>query len=130
MTAKEVTFVTGLEFESFTLHELTIDSAANVLLKLSNDLNRTVAEKISGLVGRVPLALQVIGPLLKEAEFDIDSMIAHLEADPVPYLSPDTLPSTERVMTTLHISYRYLSPEHQRCGRLLAYFPGSIIIEF
>ena len=27
--------------------------------------------------------------------------------------------------TSLNISYHYLSPEHQKCGRLLALFPGS-----
>ena len=28
------------------------------------------------------------------------------------------------MFTSLNISYHYLSPEHQKCGRLLALFPG------
>ena len=82
-----------------------------------------MALEIARLVGNVPLALQVVGSLLK----DIDpSIIANdLRRDPIPALSPELLPSTERVFTSLNISYHYLSPEHQKCGRLLALFPGS-----
>ena len=80
-----------------------------------------MALEIAGLVGNVPLALQVVGSLLK----DIDpSIIANdLRRDPIP--APELLPSTERMYTSLNISYHYLSPEHQKCGRLLALFPGS-----
>ena len=122
LTAKQMTSFLG-SFRNFTLRELTTESAASVLQKLSNDLNRTMALEIASLVGNVPLALQVVGSLLK----DIDpSIIANdLRRDPIPALSPELLPSTERVYTSLNISYHYLSPEHQKCGRLLALFPGS-----
>ena len=82
-----------------------------------------MALEVAELVANVPLALQVVGSLLK----DIDpSIIANdLRRDPIPVLSPELLPSTERVYTSLSISYHYLSPEHQKCGRLLANFPGS-----
>jgi len=113
----------GSSFRNFTLRELSAESSASVLLKLSNSLNRTTALEIAKLVGNVPLALQVVGSLLK----DIDpSIIANdLRRDPIPALSPELLPSTERVCTSLNISYHYLSSEHQKCGRLLANFPGS-----
>ena len=122
LTAKQMTLFLG-SFRNFTLRELSAESSASVLLKLSNSLNRTTALEIAGLVGNVPLALQVVGSLLK----DIDpSIIANdLRRDPIPALSPELLPSTDRVYTSLNISYHYLSPEHQKCGRLLANFPGS-----
>ena len=122
LTAKQMTSFLG-SFRNFTLRELTTESAASVLQKLSNGLNRTMALEIASLVGNVSLALQVVGSLLK----DIDpSIIANdLRRDPIPALSPELLPSTERVYTSLNISYHYLSPEHQKCGRLLALFPGS-----
>ena len=122
LTAKQMTSFLG-SFRNFTLREISLESAANVLLKLSNSLNRTMALEIASLVGNVPLALQVVGSLLKDIE---PSTIANdLRRDPIPALSPELLPSTERVYTSLNISYHYLSPEHQKCGRLLALFPGS-----
>ena len=65
LTAKQmISFLDS--FKNFTLRELTSESAANVLLKLSNSLNRTMALEIARLVGNVPLALQVVGSFLTE----------------------------------------------------------------
>ena len=122
LTAKQMTSFL-VSFRNFTLRELSADSAANVLQKLSNNVNRTMALEIASLVGNVPLALQVIGSLL--IDIDPSTIASDLRIDPIPALSPELLPSTERVFTSLNISYHYLSPEHQKCGRLLANFPGS-----
>ena len=122
LTAKQMTSFLG-PFKNFTLRELTSESAASVLQKLSNSLNRTMALEIARLVGNVPLALQVVGSLLKD--IDPSTIANDLRRDPIPALSPELLSSTERVYTSLNISYHYLSPEHQKCGRLLALFPGS-----
>ena len=67
LTAKRMTSFLG-SFKNFTLRELSTESAASVLQKLStpgNSLNRTMALEVAGLVGNVPLALQVVGSLLK-----------------------------------------------------------------
>ena len=122
LTAKEMTSFLG-SFRNFTLRELTSESAASVLQKLSDSLNRTTALEIAGLVGNIPLALQVVGSLLKDIH--PSTIAGHLRRDPIPVLSPELLPSTDRVNTSLDTSYHYLSPEHQKCGRLLALFPGS-----
>ena len=122
LTAKQMTSFLG-PFRNFTLRELSAESAASVLQKLSNSLNRTMALEIARLAGNVPLALQVVGSLLKD--IDPFTIANDLRRDPIPTLSPELLPSTERVYTSLNISYHYLSPEHQKCGRLLALFPGS-----
>ena len=125
LTAKQMTSFLG-SFKNFTLKELSTESAASALQKLNtpgNILNRTMALEIARLVGNVPLALQVVGSLLKD--IDPSAIANDLRRDPIPALSPELLPSTERVFTSLNISYHYLSSEHQKCGRLLALFPGS-----
>ena len=122
LTAKHMTSFLG-SFRNLTLMELPTDSAAEVLQKLSSTLNRTMALEIAGLVGSVPLALQVVGSLLTQV--DPSTIANDLRRNPIPTLSPELLPSTERVFTSLNISYHYLIPQHQRCGRLLANFPGS-----
>ena len=82
LTAKQMTSFLG-SFRNFTLRELSTDSAANVLQKLSSKINKTTALEITSLVGNVPLALQVIGSLLK----DIDpSTIAIMTSEGNPYL--------------------------------------------
>ena len=122
LTTKQMTSFLG-SFRNLTLIELPTDPAANVLQKLSSTLDRTKALEIAGLVGNVPLALQVVGSLLTQV--DSSTIANDLRRDPIPALSPELLPSTECVFTSLNISYHYLSPQHQRCGRLLANFPGS-----
>ena len=122
LTAKQMTSFLG-SFRNLTLTELLTDSAANVLQKLSSTLDRTMALEIASLVGNVPLALQVVGSLLTQV--DPSTIANDLRRDPIPALSPELLPSTERVFTSLNISYHYLVPQHQRCGMLLARFPGS-----
>ena len=121
-TAKQMTSFLG-SFKNFTLRELSAESAASVLQKLNNKINRTMALEIARLVGNVPLALQVVGPLLKD--IDPSTIANDFRMDPMPALSSELLSSTERVFTSLNISYHYLSPEHQKCGRLLALFPES-----
>ena len=121
LTAKQMTSFLG-SFRNFTLRELSAESASSVLQKLNNKINRTMALEIARLVGNVPLALQVVGSLLED--IDPSTIANDLRKDPLPALSSELLRSTERVFTSLNISYHYLSPEHQKCGRLLALFPG------
>ena len=122
LTAKQMTSFLD-SFKNVTLRELSSESSASVLQKLNNGLNRTMALEIASLVGNVPLALQVVGSLLKHV--DPSTIANDLRRNPIPALSPELLPSTERMFTRLNISYHYLSPEHQKCGRMLALFPGS-----
>ena len=65
----------------------------------------------------------MIGSLLKD--IDAYTIASELRKDPILALSSELLPSTECVFTSLNISYHYLSPEHRKCGTLLALFPGS-----
>ena len=95
LTAKQMTSFLG-SFRQLTLTELPTDSAADVLQNLSSTLNRTMALEIAGLVGSVPLALQVVGSLLTQV--DPSTIANDLRRDPIPALSPELLPSTECVL--------------------------------
>jgi len=67
LTAKQMTSFLG-SFRQLTLTGLPTSSAADVLQNLSSTLNRTMALEIAGLVGSVPLALQVVGSLLTQVD--------------------------------------------------------------
>ena len=101
-------------FKNFILRELSTESAASVLQKLSNMQCKQNNGSRNCQVGRKcssGTASGCIGSLLKNIE---PSTIANdLRRDPIPALSPELLSSTERVFTSLHISCHYLSPEHQ-----------------
>ena len=122
LTAKHV--VSFLySFRNFTITELTPEYATELLMITSKLSNRTLAATIATLVGNVPLALQVVGKILNERT--VESVIKQLQTDRISTLSPKDLPAGDRVVTSLNISYGYLTPENRRCARLLANFPGS-----
>ena len=122
LTAKHV--VSFLHsFHNFTITELTPEYATELLMVTSRLSNKTLAATIATLVGNVPLALQVVGKILNERS--VESVIKQLQMDRISTLSPADLPATDRFVTSLNISYGYLTPENRRCARLLANFPGS-----
>ena len=122
LTAKHV--VSFLHsFHSYTITELTPEYATELLMITSKLSNKTLAGTIAKLVGNVPLALQVFGKILNERT--VKSVIKQLQTDRISTLSPKDLPAEDRVVTSLNISYGFLTPENQKCARLLANFPGS-----
>ena len=98
-----------------------------VLQSISSKITSEFAKKLAKLVGEVPLALQVVGTLLKEQ--NSETLYNKLKQDLITTLSPEELPPDERVATTLNISYHYLNFKFQVCGRILANFPGSFRFE-
>jgi len=110
-------------FRNFTITELTPEYATELLMITSEISDRNRAATIASLVGHVPLALQVVGKILNERS--VESVIKQLSRDRISTLSPADLPATDRFVTSLNISYGYLTPENQKCARLLANFPGS-----
>ena len=122
LTAKHlVSFL--YSFRNFTITELTPEHATELLMITSKLSNRTMAATIASLVGNAPLALQVVGKILNERSVEL--VIKRLQTDRISMCSPADLPPEDRVVTSLNISYGYLTPENQRCARLLANFPGS-----
>ena len=118
------------EFQIYRLSELSTESAITLLRKFDRNIKQSQANSISELVGRMPLALQVLGSLLQQPDPPSSKVIIiELQRQPIAFLSPEELPETEQVQTSIHISYSYLSLECQTCSRLLANFPGSFTME-
>ena len=126
LTAQRVTSFIG-SFWSLSVKPLTLRDAMMVLQSISSKITSEFAKKLAKLVGEVPLALQVVGTLLKEQTSEV--LYNKLKDDLITTLSPAELPPDERVATTLNISYHYLNFKFQVCGRILANFPGSFYFE-
>ena len=126
LTAQQVTSFIG-SFWSLSVKPLTLRDAMMVLQSISSKITSEFAKKLAKLVGEVPLALQVVGTLLKEQTSEV--LYNKLKEDLITTLSPAELPPDERVATTLNISYHYLNFKFQVCGRILANFPGSFYFE-
>ena len=111
-------------FRNFTITELTTEHATELLMVTSDLSNRTLAAAIASLVGNVPLALQVVGKILSERS--VESVIKQLQTDRIStFTGSKDLPVTDHVVASLNISYGFLTPENQKCAKLLAIFPGS-----
>ena len=129
LTTKQMASFLG-EFLIYRLSELSTESAIALLRKLDRNIEPSQAHIISELVGRMPLALQVLGSLLHLPEPPSSKVIiTELQRQPIAFLSPEELPETEQVQTSIHISYSYLNRECQKGIRLLANFPGSFTME-
>ena len=122
LTAQQLTsFIES--FWRVSVKELTLKDAMTVLQNISPKITTDFAKRLAKLVGEVPLALQVVGTLLREQ--NSESLYNDLKQDLIRTLSPEELPPDERVATTLNISYHYLKFKFQVCGKILANFPGS-----
>ena len=123
LTAKQLTVFLG-RFVSIQLMPLSTGSAVELLQKINPKLKINERHEIAHLVGNMPLALQVIGALLHlPMPPDASTIIYKLRKEPIPLLSPEELPKTQQIRTSIHISYTYLTHECQICARFLANFP-------
>ena len=111
-------------FCNFTITELTPEYATELLMITSELSNRTLAATIASLVGNVPLALQVVGKILDERS--VKSVIKQLQTNRISTLSPKYSRAEDRVVTSLNVSFGFLTPENQKCARLLANFPDLL----
>ena len=129
LTTKQMASFLG-EFRIYRLRELSTESAIALLRNIDRNIEPSQARIISELVGRMPLALQVLGSLLHLPDPPSSKVIiTELQRQPIAFLSPEELPETEQVQTSIHISYSYLNRECKNCIRLLANFPGSFTME-
>lgn len=127
-TAKEITFFLGA-YEHIHIEELETKSAVLVLRKTSPKIDNGLAYKLVKRIGNVPLALQVIGMLIKSNLYEIDEILSAINRDIVDTTSPQEFPSKDRMETTLNVSFQYLPVEVQFCGQVLSYIPGSFTTE-
>lgn len=134
ITSREKTSLLS-SFEVFKLHELSVAAACELLEhNIPSIMKANVSEKeeLAKLTGSVPLALQIVGALLR---LNLPSLttpaavISELRAEPILTLSPKQLPENYTISASFSLSYRYLSAEQKRVGQLLSNFPGSFNFE-
>ena len=128
LTSRELS--TRLEYlERFPVYELSSHAACELLekkLPSNTNLLKIEIEEIARLTGNVPLALKIIGALLSSPNPPSPSVIiSELKSHPIPLLSHEEIPHSDRINVSISLSYRYLSPEMQNIGQYLASFPGS-----
>ena len=107
---------------------LTVNESCDLLELKSPDL-LSMEEKIAiaNLTGSVPLALQIVGSLLNRRLNPPSPavIIADLQHQPIPTLSPTDLNRKLRVDASISVSYNYLDTKSRKMARGLANFPGS-----
>ena len=117
-------------YETFKVEPLDEDSACSLLeSKVPYLLNSTEKKAIADLAGEVPLALQIIGALLKPRP-GINSptpleIITSLKKCPISTLSPSNIEKSMTLNGSISLSYDYLDETTQRIGRYLSLFSGS-----
>lgn len=127
-TTQHVTVFLQDEYELLELKELTEMNSIKLLKKLTTQeaFTHENAKKIVQLVGHVPLAIRVVGSLLKyDQHLDAKSIINQLNDHLLSTLSPPLIPSSDHILTALSFSYQQLPSLSKMCGRILSQFPGS-----
>ena len=116
----------------YPLENLSSEASCTLLQRVTyhEGLNSTTCKSIASLTGNVPLALQVVGAILNDANsLDVMTIVHKLEQDLIPTLSPKDLPVEMRVNASINLSYQYLTPQLQKIGRYIANFRGSFDIK-
>ena len=134
ITSREATSYIG-RFEAYKLHELSKEAACDLLqrrIPSGIDSNLSQREELAELTGNVPLALQIIGSLLRLptlASPAVDTVIEELKKEPISTLSPEEINEKNTINASFSLSYKYLNDEEKRIGQLLSNFPGSFDME-
>ena len=134
ITSREATSYIG-RFEAYKLHELSKEAACDLLqhkIPSGIDSNFSQREELAELTGNVPLALQIIGSLLRLptlASPAVVTVIEELKKEPILTLSPKEINQKNTINASFSLSYKYLSVKEKRIGQLLSNFPGSFDME-
>ncbi len=121
-----------LHLQNFVTHKVgPLDEDAACLLlesKVPQLLNATEKRVIAKLTGEIPLAVQIIGALLKVGVNPPTplNIINSLKKNPISILSPTSLHRSMQLNATISLSYDHLDEDTKRIGRYLSLFPGSI----
>lgn len=62
-----------------------------------------------------PLAIKVVGQLVRSGDLPVAELLEELSIDPVSTLSEDSFTSDEQLKRCIDLSYKYLSPVGQSC---------------
>lgn len=132
ITSRETTSYVG-SFESYKLYELSKRAACNLLehkIPSTIKANLSEREELAEITGGIPLALQIVGSLLRLPDLAKPAnLIQELKDEPILTLSPRQLPENKKINASFNLSYKYLSNKEKRIGQFLSNFPGSFRVE-
>ena len=80
---------------------------------------------IANRTGGIPLALKVVGELVKSGIVSTAEVLDELAADPLHALSRESFPPDEQLKRCFSLSYKYLSPVMKECLIYASRFPGA-----
>ena len=119
------------DFEEIHVHPLDTPQAINLLKDLilaatsgAQDENMDF-ELIVNKTGGIPLAIKVVGRLLKSKALSGAEIIAELSANPLHTLSRESFTPDEQLRRCFDLSFKYLKPHEQQCFHYASRFPGS-----
>ena len=112
------------EFEEYPLGEISIEASCKFLHCMAKfEIDEQNCTAITNLTGNVPLALKVVGAILRTRKRNITEVIQGLHDELLNTLNPSDL--DKKVNASLSLSYNYLSTRQRKLGQYLALFPGS-----
>ena len=124
------------DFEEVHLTPLVVDQGGQLLLKLSTSTSREAMveeelsiiqdlESIANLTGGVPLAMKIVGRLLKSGQLSISEVHKELSVDPIGALSLESFSPDEQLNRCFNLSIQSLSKIGRKCFFTTSLFPGT-----
>ena len=119
------------DFEEIHLQPLASPQALSLLRSLirasryDEELTEEQLLRIANETGGIPLAIKVVGQLVKSGALSFAEVVEELSIDPVSTLSEDSFTPDEQLKRCIDLSYKYLSPVGKKCFLFAACFPGS-----
>lgn len=111
---------------SIRLHELNPSEARELLLRITGDVQSSLADEICKLCGNLPLAIRAAGSLLMvTADLDASDFAAQLKDERTRLERLGTEGVDNSVRASFNLSYAQLSPEAADVFRRVAAFPFS-----
>ena len=112
------------EFEEYFLEEISFEASCSLLWDMTKlKIDEQTCRGITKLTGNVPLALKVVGAILRTRMKNTTQVISNLKRRLLKTLNPFDL--DQKVNTSLVLSYNYLNERQKKLGQYLALFPGS-----
>ena len=121
------------DFEEIHLQPLASPQALTLLRSLihasrfvrDEELAEEQLQMITNETGGIPLAIKVVGRLVKSGALSVAEVVEELSIDPVSTLSEDSFTPDEQLKRCIDLSYKYLHPVGKRCFLFAASFPGA-----